>query len=282
MSINITPEDLVLAYRKAKADAFYEYGNLNLIKFAEFEENLVGNLDLLYNKLVNWDDIDHEDFVGTFTLVMKECVEEVKDKAFVFFSDNQRNWENIENISVDFRIIGQHPVEFHVLSSLWIDKVGLFLDDKINIPNSYGCRLNPIDHDDLVEWKQKETRLVGHFRPYFHDYQRWQYNGINATENALSDGKKIVAITADVKKFYHRIDVNFLLSKAFQDYFEFRLSPDRFELTRILCEAINTWNELIINSESVPDEYKHRDLAGVPLGLGASKVIANLLLSFWD
>ena len=124
MPFNISPEDITTAYRKAKADAFYDYGNLNLLKFAEFEQDLVENLHALRNKLLNWEFEDYDEFVGSFTLIMKECVEDIKDKPFVFFSDVQRNWEHASNIKVDFRIIGQHPVEFHILSSLWIDKVG--------------------------------------------------------------------------------------------------------------------------------------------------------------
>ncbi len=42
---NLTLEDLLVAYRKAKADCYFENCFPSAIKFAEYEENLIANLN---------------------------------------------------------------------------------------------------------------------------------------------------------------------------------------------------------------------------------------------
>lgn len=271
----ITPSDITLAYRKAKADAFFENGHLNLYNFAIFERGLEENLANTLQRLLNWDDTEpSREFVGTAQYILKECVEKPRD-GFVFFSDIKRDWEQTITVDVDFRLIGHHPVQFHILSSLWLEKVGLKLDALISA-HSYGCRLKPIDENELNFYKQRDTRLPGHFRPYFHDYQSWQHNGIDAIQKAITDDRKVIAVTADIKKFYHRIDPTFLLSEEFAEYFGIRLSLDEQRLTRMLCEALKLWGN------QVEDEDTYNGLAGIPIGLGASKVIANVLLGYLD
>src|ERR1700761_1260409 len=105
----ITPSDITLAYRKAKADAFFENGHLNLYNFAIFERNLEENLSNTRQRLLNWDPEEPlRDFVGTAQYILKECVEPLRD-GFVFFSDIRRDWERTRKIDVDFRLIGSHP-----------------------------------------------------------------------------------------------------------------------------------------------------------------------------
>ena len=47
---NLTIQDLLIAYRKAKADCYFENGFPTALKFAEYEGNLIENLnELLLN-----------------------------------------------------------------------------------------------------------------------------------------------------------------------------------------------------------------------------------------
>jgi hypothetical protein len=48
----ISLADLYLAYRKAKADAFYERMHPSALAFAEFEQDLRVNLESLYKELI--------------------------------------------------------------------------------------------------------------------------------------------------------------------------------------------------------------------------------------
>ncbi|HNO74247.1 MAG TPA: hypothetical protein PKG49_01240 [Nitrosomonas mobilis] len=50
---SLTIEDLLIAYRKAKADCFFENTFPTAIKFAEYEQDLLANLKRLLEQLKN-------------------------------------------------------------------------------------------------------------------------------------------------------------------------------------------------------------------------------------
>jgi hypothetical protein len=69
----ITLKDLGIAYRKAKADLYYENGHANAIAVCEYEQNLRLNLEALYNKLcrnsLKW--MIRPEFVGEWSVIPK-------------------------------------------------------------------------------------------------------------------------------------------------------------------------------------------------------------------
>lgn len=300
--LNLSLDDLLIAYRKAKADAYYENGHNMALHFAEYELDLFKNLNSLLHKIspsrsprpnrIKW--YNNGGFVGSFAFILKAAntnkVNSGNNDGFVFYSNTDRHWKNMESMDVDYRIIGQHSVDFHIISSLWIDRIGLKLEEIVS-ENSYGCRLKRPgqSNEEFIPNKESSQNTssdkfqLGHFRPYYNDYKRWQTNGISSIRDAIKDGKKVVAITTDLKKFYHRINPEFLLNPFFLS--EFGLDeylPDELHLTEIMVSAIKAWSDLIIDDSLVPEEFKVNGHCGVPLGLGASKVIANVLLAFLD
>ena len=54
---NLTISDLLVAYRKAKADCFFENSFPTAAKFAEYEQDLLKNLNILLNKLKDEKDL---------------------------------------------------------------------------------------------------------------------------------------------------------------------------------------------------------------------------------
>lgn len=295
MALNISLDDLVIAYRKTKADAFFENGHHTALSFAEYEANLFNNLKDLLNKLYsknnNW--LKRKEIVGTYAIILKTGEDSKKNQydkkeEFVYYSNNNRQWDKTKNVEVGFRIIGQHPVNFHILSSLWIDKVGYRLEKAVS-ENSYGCRLKRRGQTAKVfvpnynENSEPDKLQLGHFRPYLGDYQRWQQNGMEAINHALKQDKKVLAVTADLKKFYHSIDPSFLLNDDFLTTLKLEVfSETEKKLTELLITSIGTWSNYLMDDPIVPEEFKKNQHCGVPLGLGASKVIANLLLAYFD
>ena len=71
--MNIQLHQLIEAYRKAKVDAFYENGHVNIEQFALYEKNLIANLKELQAVLNNWEvkTIFLENYVGVHTLALK-------------------------------------------------------------------------------------------------------------------------------------------------------------------------------------------------------------------
>lgn len=129
---NLQLEDLLVAYRKAKADCFFENTFPTAVKFAEYEQDLLLNLKELLKKLKkNNDFFKDEKLLGKYRVVPKKLIinkkSDVNSLGHVHFSDPRKNLNKLfdENeISPSFRIIGDFPVETHVISALWINMVG--------------------------------------------------------------------------------------------------------------------------------------------------------------
>lgn len=286
---NISLDDLVVAYRKAKVDAYYETGHLTLIDFANYEQNLLYNLKELLKRL-NSQDIDwfgSVDFIGHHMFALKKIdfkkLGKDKSDPFVYYSKAERSWNSKDIDQVDFRILGKHSIHFHVLSSLWIEKVGYELEQFVS-DNSYGCRLRSAykESNDCEKEERYLRGRFGHFKSYLPAYQTWQHNGIEEISEALKSNKKIIAVTADLKKFYHRIDCSFISSDSFLSFIGKELNELQHYLSTILIHAVSFWSKNVYNDSDVPAEFKYNGHSGIPMGLGASKTIANLLLIFLD
>src|SRR5690606_15689226 len=80
-------------------------------------------------------------------------------------------------------------------------------------------------------------------------------------------------------KFYHRIDPKFLLDDIFiNEFVKTSYSDEERQLTELLVASMEFWGEQILRDPIIPSKFKINNQCGVPLGLGASKVIANLIL----
>jgi hypothetical protein len=88
--------------------------------------------------------------------------------------------------------------------------------------------------------------------------------------SALEGSKSIVAITMDLKQFYHRVDPTFLTSKSYLALSGVALSADDLRFTRQFVRSLHSWNDSI------------GETCGLPVGLTASGVIANALLFEFD
>lgn len=288
MSIYVSLEDLVIAYRKAKVDTFYETGHLTAQAFAEYEHNLFNNLTALRDKInstdLHW--FGETEFIGGYYCTLKSLKINVQSKHtdLLFYSSSKLNWNSIKNTGPDFRLIGNHSVNFHVLSSLWIEKVGLYLEKGVS-DNSYGCRLryNKIAEENEYSDSSYIKSSFNHFRSYLTDYQQWQFKGIEKIRKAIEEKRKVVAITADFKKYYHRIDASFINDPDFLNTVKFNgYSELQRHLNQILLHAISSWSIFLYNDTHIPRDFKYNGHCGVPMGLGAAKIIANLLLTYLD
>lgn len=94
-------------------------------------------------------------------------------------------------------------------------------------------------------------------------------------ETALDAGKSILAITMDIERFYHRVSPRFLLRPSFLSSMGLTLTRQERQFTERLLTAMATWYE------ATPD-FEMRPEGAIPVGLSASKIIANVLLTEFD
>lgn len=271
-------KELGIAYRKAKADLFYSsHPSLNAI--AEYEEDLHSNLVKLRDQINGDDDswVTSPDFLGSWTLATKSIDRNgwkqgpgSEGNGFVF-SSPEDEWEyscealgKLEKPTkpkAEFRIMAQCSLDFHVLSTLWMLKVGHLFDAKLGVC-AYGNRLRRTQDGRSIN-----KLSLGSFHPYFWPFREWRDKGINAMRAALDENKKIVALTADVSSFYHELNSGFMLNRSFvKDIMGLELNTAQTKLNRRFINALQAW------AGATPLNK------GLPVGLPASAVVANAAL----
>jgi len=280
--------NLYLAYRKAKAEAFYENTHYHAIAFTKYEQNLSANLLKLRKRLTSSEAPWYADtaFIGDHAYLPKSVDCTVWDKsvdghfrALDPRSDWLRRFHDAgERASASLRLVIRPTVDFQVVSALWILFVGHLFDAAIDTRTSFGNRIRrsfSSPKDNRINVAGINLTTPGLFAPYFSAYREWREGGLSAMEGALKEGESILAITMDVEKFYHRASPKFLLRSSFLRSIGLVLSARELRFTKRLLTAIEAWYE------STPDAAA-RPKGAIPVGLSASKVIANVLLAQFD
>lgn len=275
----ISLDDLYVAYRKAKVDAFYERNHISAVDFANFEKNLPRNLATLLAKVnaisPNWM-IDLR-LIGSFKYIPKSIEAPSgmqQGRGSTVNSNPDQLWKlqcTPDKAEAKFRLVGRHSVEFHIISALWLQKVG-YRFDAILGDCVYGTRIKR-KGNKLSE--PPERYLLGSLFHYSPGFRRWRSRGIDSMESALKRGQKIAALTADVRSFYHEVSADFLLSDDFLSRFRVKLSANQRLFTSQYVTALQSWAANTPEHGSNP----HR---GLPVGLAAPRVIANVLLHEFD
>lgn len=280
--------NLYVAYRKAKAEAFYENTHFHALAFTKYEQDLDKNLRQLQARLTqkvqDWpSDVS---FLGDHAYLPKsvDCSAwDVNNEGHFRALDPGLDWQHRfseagKRANATLRLVIRPTVDFQIVSALWIIFVGHLFDAALDRRTSYGNRLRRTyreQRDERIDAPSVNLSTPGLFAPYFSAYREWREGGLTAMDAALKSGESVLAITMDIEKFYHRVSPKFLLRPAFLETVQLSLSSVERRFTEQLLYAINTWYK------KTPD-FKSRPTGAIPVGLSASKIIANVLLVEFD
>lgn len=292
---DLSLDDLIVAYRKAKADCFYENTFPTAIKFADYEQNLLANLSGLLRRLKSENGfLNDKSLIGEFRLVPKKLgVKKMPGvrNGHIHFSDPDRAFEYLlktNKITPEFRIIGDFPVDTHVISALWLNSIGHKFDACLN-DVCYGARLKRVGDDELFRSSKPKPfhiTAIGSFPSYFFPYQKWRNDGLQAIRNELEHDHDIIAASIDLKSYYHLIDPIALASEGLQSTLglidEKALSEEEKRFTQQLAVFLSSWSkgatlfaeQISTGASSMP--------GGLAIGLTSTRVISNVLLYRWD
>lgn len=290
---NLSLTDLMVAYRKAKVDCFMEDGYPSAIDFAEFEENLLGNLKYL---LKEWQDNDGpkalNHYFGQFRVVPKKVSSSPREdckNGHTHFSNKKRAFEHFCSFNVitpEFRVVGNFPVKTHILSALWINMVGHKFDACLSESDVYGARLKRLKGESGGKQRPFNINGIGSFKPYYQPYQKWRNDGLAAIRSELEHKRPVIAVSLDLKSYYHTIDPSFITEPKFQETIglveERSISPEEQEFTKKIVRLLKDWGKaaslfskrLTTSDKDIP--------SGLVMGLTVSRVISNVLLCKWD
>lgn len=284
-------EDIYLAYRKAKSDSFYDSFHSNAIAYSEFESNIKGNLELLFNKITNedskwWEDVN---LIGGYRFTPKSLDDEIwnnKDNIYYRSVDPMLDWEQRfknngnKRLTPEYRLIQCPTVEYQVISALWILKVGHKYEEKLDRNLSYGNRLRRKEQD-FDYFKELNGPInedsIGLFYPYFSAYKKWRNDGLNSMRELINEGCSVTAVTMDLERFYHNVSPDFILRPSFIKSIGVELTSDDRKFTNLFVRSIKAWCESIEEIET-PSSNENKNGISLPVGLSASKVISNILL----
>lgn len=273
---NLTLDDFIRAYRRAKIDAWYAH-TLDVDEVIDFERNFDKRINevrarvlevieggkFTQNELGGWR-LETKDVKPQGR--NKEGDSDVKIDEGLLFSNpdkDPRQYEEVKEVS--FRLIATPTIFFHIISALWIDKVGYKFDAKLD-GHSYGNRLR------FAGNKQRDDNRAGSFIYYIKQFRAWRESAIKyAIKNLRDLEEDVVVVTADAQAFYHCLKPDFLTNEKYLNAISLELDdPIDEPLTKLIQSAINEW------SAGTPLE------TGLPVGLPASAVIANAALCEFD
>lgn len=288
----ITIEDLLVAYRKAKADCFFENVFPTAIKFAEYEQNLLENLNALLNTLkLDSGFEDNKELLGHFRLLPKKLTVDKKSSVtyngHIHFSKPERAVENLfknYNITPEFRIVGDFPVDTHIISALWINIIGHKFDAKLD-DCCYGARLKRIRDDEIFsinDEKPFHISSIGSFTPYFQPYKKWRSDGLESIRDELEKDRDVIAVSLDLKSYYHFIDPLAIIEDALLEELSLELSDEEKTFTEQLAKFLKKWSNNASEFGKLVGEKKSNINGGLVIGLTCSRIISNVSLHKWD
>jgi hypothetical protein len=281
----IDRNDLFIAYKKAKFELFSDKNSVTTLKLLDYERNLEDNLcklldDIFKNGLKNIKCESYFEIPKSLTLNNKD--EKTKNESHFFSSSLKHNRafldEENSKIELSFRKYIDADINFHIISALWISKVGQYIDEKFD-KNIYGARLTRIKP---IDTSSCEFDLVGHqynldspriFESYQHKYTSWRNNSFKAIRE-LHKSSSVIAITMDITSFYHSVILEEFLEENF--YKEFNLD-EKFEEN----SELKIFHEQFINCLKNWNIYIKSDY-GLPIGLSASPILANATMRDFD
>jgi hypothetical protein len=276
---------LYLAYRKAKSFAYRDRNTSYGQAFADFESNLVDEIETLDEWLAKGSaaELPESASLGDWHSVPKALSLE-SDSTPHFFSSNPFEWWSSRSkkgqIDLQFRPIAKPSVGAMVLSAFWCLTAGSKFDEALDSARVYGNRLKR--HRPHPRNAQRlPVNVTSHelFEYWPTQYAKWQRRGLSAMESALRSGTSTIAITMDLEKYYHRIDPSFLTSSDFLEQKglpAIRLTSSERWLTDCFIRSFKTWSRAL-PAGSIPDTK-----LGLPVGLTMSPIVANVALRQFD
>lgn len=279
----ITLTDVCQAYRKAKCEAFKDTNCAHGKKYADFEKQLEFNLGILHRKLTapdaNW--FEEKAFIGRATCIAKSVTPSSSNGSHFRLTDPLADWQRVHSsakATAEFRPVIDATVEFQVVSALWIMKAGHLYDACLDARVAFGSRIRrwrarPWSPPGAVGNVNEKSHSL--FQPYYSAFGKWRENGLNTMKAEFQTDRHIVAVTMDLKRFYHQVDASFLLHPDYLRRTGIILDSDQRRFTRQMIRAIETWNRSV-------EKLTGRKQYGLPVGLTAASVIANVILKEFD
>lgn len=272
-----------IAYKKLKAAVYFDKTLLPLRdRLVSFETSDIEDKLTKLSENIDCDEEDWNVYVDELLekidlLVYPKKLVDVSKNQIIFNSDN----EPIELEKAQYFI--DLPIEAHILSILWVMKVGStlenFSDDETPImyEHSYGNRLRKSLFNPET---QDITYSPSLFEPYFSQYENWRDKALKYAKERLDDKQDAIILTLDLKSFFYSVHI------AEDDFEEIIRSLEENEawivrIHRFIYQVLKKYSELVRKASSDP-ELQISERTILPIGFYPSNIISNWVLTPFD
>lgn len=180
--------------------------------------------------------------------------------------------------------MGDFRVETHIISALWINMIGHKFDGKLD-DSCYGARLKRIHNDELFadnDEKPFHISSIGSFVPYFQPYHKWRNDGLTSIRDELKKDRDVIAVSLDLKSYYHFIDPLAISKVALHKVLNLELTNKEKSFAKQLAQFLNNWAEGATEFGQTIEGKDSNINGGLVIGLTCSRIISNVLLHRWD
>lgn len=265
--------DFTLSWQISQHYLDDEINIFNIFSENNEEKSINDNLEFKFNKiLVELNNFTEENtfFNSLFEEIEvnffpKKIFKPLQDENFITNKKESKFYE-LEKIIPFINI----PVEFHIISVLWINEYGYKFDAELKRE----CKGNRLLLNKENNGVINNSSL---FKPYFTQYQKWRDEAVVVAQNLLNDEKNALFINLDIKDYFSscRIDLD--------NYFKEEIdSPN--SISYILKKIHTIYSQLLSEEYKLPNsntcELENKSL--LPIGLLSSYVIANHYLNDFD
>lgn len=268
-------DKIKISYRKLKSNAYFDKSEAILRQqIAEFE------LDEFEKKIESLGEMLENDSDEEWNKYIKSEIEELKIYRYPKFIKNDIKDNNIifnqENTHKSINFYSKEEMQYriglsvqlHILSVLWIEEIGIKLDEKF-LDISYGNRLLRNEKD-----KKNINCSPYLYKPYFNEYENWRDKGLDIAEQYYKDKVDCIIIMLDIKRFFY--SVNFT-----QEIFDTFLNENEKEglvknrLNQLVYKIIVEYSKKINNGIDGGNNF-------LPIGFLPSGILANWYLDDFD
>ena len=123
---------------------------------------------------------------------------------------------------------------------------------------------------------------IGSFVPYFQPYQKWRSDGLKAIRYELEKDRDVIAVSLDLKSYYHFIDPMAISGTALLEALDLELTDEEKAFTEQLASFLCAWAKGAEKFGQSVGGKKAKISGGLVIGLTCSRIISNALLYRWD
>lgn len=323
-------QDIYDAYRKLKAYVYYDSSGLFLREeIASFEAK---KFKFKKNSNQTFEEIFKKVFKNLYYLLNPptEKKNRGKSKEILAYNDACKEWENWLNkleckpilkklshnktreesplfitnftpktdVTVEkYNCIIDAPIEIHVLSVIWLMKVGVLLSKYISNDN-YAYRLctttcgvaskDGLSDEEVSVKTASELKIqdgLGLYLPYFSGYKAWRDNGLDKAIRELDENRPVILLSLDITGYYYHIRLNVwdTVKKAIElNNLTLEVVNLAETISNRIQEVHNAYAEKLQAFPDLETNVEKQGFCPLPIGLLSSGILANVYLKDFD